>query len=61
MKCNFCNEEIEKGKGKLYVLKDGTRYLFCGGKCQTNQLKLKRKPRKVKWITKKKKTKDDKK
>ncbi len=55
MKCSFCKQEIPKGSGKLYVLKDGTRYYFCSSKCQNNMLKLKRKPRKVKWITKKKK------
>lgn len=59
MKCSFCKEEIEKGKGKLYVLKEGTRFHFCGSKCKRNQLNLKRKPRKVKWITKKKKTKSE--
>ena len=58
MKCSFCNKEIEPGTGKLYSLKDGTRYYFCSGKCERNQLKLKRKPRKVGWITKKKKVKE---
>lgn len=56
MKCSFCKLEIEPGTGKIYALRDGTRYYFCSGKCEKNLLKLKRKPRKVKWITKKQKS-----
>lgn len=55
MKCSFCKEEIERGTGKIYSQRDGTRFYFCSGKCEKNMLKLKRKPRKVKWLTKKKK------
>ncbi|MEM0372625.1 MAG: 50S ribosomal protein L24e [archaeon] len=61
MKCSFCNREIEKGTGKLYSLKDGERFYFCSSKCEKNQLKLKRKARKLKWVTKSKKKKEEKK
>ena len=43
-RCSFCNENIEKGTGMIYVLKTGRTYNFCGKKCEKNMLKLKRKP-----------------
>jgi len=49
MKCVFCGTNIPKGTGMLHAYKDGTIYSFCSRKCETNQLKLKRKPQKVKW------------
>ena len=49
MKCRFCGAEIKKGTGILHVYKDGTIYPFCSRKCETNFLKLKRKPQRVKW------------
>ena len=49
MKCIFCNAEIEKGTEKIHVTNRGDMYYFCSNKCQKNMLKLKRKPRKVKW------------
>ncbi len=55
MKCSFCGKEIIPGTGKIYALKDGTRYYFCSSKCEKNLLKLKRKPAKVKWVKKQKK------
>jgi len=54
MKCNFCSKEFPEGKGILFVKRDGTAYHFCSGKCETNMLKLKRKPSKTKWVTKSK-------
>ena len=56
-KCIFCGEAIEKGTGKIYVLKEGKVYDFCSLKCEKNMLKLKRKPLKTKWSTKFSKTK----
>jgi large subunit ribosomal protein L24e len=41
------------GKGKMYVKKDGKLFYFCSMKCEKNMLKLKRKPAKQKWVTKK--------
>ncbi|BAW31405.1 MAG TPA: 50S ribosomal protein L24e [Methanothermobacter sp.] len=52
--CSFCNEEIQPGTGKMFVKRDGTVYFFCSSKCEKNMLKLKRVPRKIKWVTKKK-------
>ncbi|MBW3002334.1 50S ribosomal protein L24e [Candidatus Woesearchaeota archaeon] len=55
MKCSFCKKEIEKGTGKIFVKNDGKIFYFCSNKCDKNMLKLKRKPAKTKWATKKKK------
>lgn len=49
--CSFCGNDIEPGTGKMYVKKDGTRYLFCSGKCQKNMVVLKRVNRNVRWTT----------
>ncbi len=48
--CSFCKKEIEEGTGSMYVKKDGNVYFFCGTKCEKNMIKLKRVPRKVKWV-----------
>lgn len=53
--CSFCKVEIETGTGKMFVKKDGGLLYFCSNRCEKNMLKLKRLPRKVKWISKKKK------
>lgn len=53
-RCSFCKESIPAGTGKMYVLKSGKIMYFCSGKCEKNALKLRRKPAKLKWITKKK-------
>jgi large subunit ribosomal protein L24e len=47
--CSFCGGDIEPGKGKMFVKKDGTIFYFCKAKCEKNQLKLGRVPRRVKW------------
>jgi len=57
MKCSFCKEDIHKGSGKIFVTKSGSVKWYCSSKCERN-FNLGRKPRKVKWITKKKKTKE---
>ena len=46
--CSFCGKRIEKGTGKIYVLKTGKISYFCSSKCEKNQLKLKRKSRNLK-------------
>jgi len=48
-RCDFCGSHIERGTGKLYVKKDGSRLRFCSSKCQKNMLKLGRTPRTTKW------------
>lgn len=47
--CSFCGNEIEPGTGKMYIRKDGTVYLFCSHKCQSNLLTLGRVPRWTPW------------
>ena len=49
VKCTFCGEETREGTGKLFVLKSGKTMNFCSNKCEKNQFKLKRIPRKLKW------------
>lgn len=53
-KCSFCKDDLKKGAGKMYVKKDGKILYFCSSKCEKNMVKLKRKPLKTKWVTKKK-------
>src|SRR5204862_6324171 len=43
--CSFCGNEIEPGTGKMFIRKDGTVFLFCSHKCQSNLLHLGRVPR----------------
>ena len=50
--CSFCNNEVLKGTGEIYVLKDGTTLNFCGSKCKRNSQKLKREGRLMKWTSK---------
>ncbi|MBC7109907.1 MAG: TRASH domain-containing protein [Archaeoglobi archaeon] len=52
-RCSFCGDEIEPGTGKMLVMRSGTIYYFCSSKCEKN-FALKRIPRKLKWIAKKK-------
>ena len=47
--CSFCDNEIKKGTGKIFVKKDGKILNFCSMKCEKNTLKLKRKPLNIKW------------
>jgi large subunit ribosomal protein L24e len=56
MKCSFCNKEIKKGTGIIYVKTDGTMIYFDSGKCVKNMLDLKRKPAKLKWTRQKQQT-----
>ena len=49
VKCAFCGNELEKGTGKMYIEIDGKVRYFCSMKCEKNQLKLRRKPRRFKW------------
>lgn len=52
LQCTFCGNNIEPGTGKMFVKKDGTVLYFCSSKCEKNSLKLKRLPRKVRWVKK---------
>ena len=50
--CAFSNDEIPKGTGTMFVLKDGTVLHFCNSKCMKNFIHLKREGRLVKWTNK---------
>lgn len=50
--CAFSNDDIPKGTGMMFVLKDGTVLHFCNSKCMKNFTKLKREGRLVKWTNK---------
>ncbi|MHA1300422.1 MAG: 50S ribosomal protein L24e [Candidatus Helarchaeota archaeon] len=47
--CSFCGNDIEPGTGSMYIKTDGSVNFYCTNKCKKNHLKLKRKPRKLKW------------
>src|SRR2546426_11291026 len=47
--CSFCGNEIEPGTGKMFIRKDGTVFLLCSHKCQSDMLKLGRVPRWTPW------------
>ena len=53
VKCSFCDITIKAGRGKILITMDGRALSFCSGKCEKN-FKLRRNPKKVKWITKRK-------
>lgn len=48
-KDSFTGQEIQKGTGHMYVLKDGTVYWFKSQKTEKNFLKMRRVPAKTKW------------
>lgn len=50
--CSFCNNEVLKGTGEIYVLKDGTALNFCSSKCKRNAIDLGREGRRVEWTSK---------
>ena len=50
--CSFCNSEIPKGTGEIYVLRDGTALSFCSSKCKRNHVGLHREGRLMKWTSK---------
>ncbi|NOZ77077.1 MAG: 50S ribosomal protein L24e [Euryarchaeota archaeon] len=54
VECSFCKGDIEPGTGKMFAKKDGSVLYFCSSKCENNMLKLRRLPRKARWVTKKK-------
>ena len=47
-RCAFCDDEVKRGTGILFVKKDGKSFMFCSSKCQKNT-KLKREGRRQKW------------
>lgn len=51
MFCVFCNNDIARGTGLLYVLKDGTTLPYCSSKCRRNA-NLGRDGRRMAWTNK---------
>ena len=45
--CKFCGKPLPKGKGFMFVKRDGEVLYFCSSKCYRNYTI--RNPRKVKW------------
>jgi ribosomal protein L24E len=56
-KCTFCNKDMPRGTGKIYVYKNGKIAYFCTLKCEKHAVKLKHKAREQKWVTSMGKTK----
>ena len=54
VKCSFCNKDITPGTGTMLIKNDGKIFWFCSKKCDKNMLKLGRKAKTQKWVTKKK-------
>jgi len=54
-KCSFCGREYDLHKGVTLVMNSGVIKHLCSAKCRKN-MKMKR--RKVRWISKLKKTKE---
>ncbi|MCK5670055.1 50S ribosomal protein L24 [Candidatus Bathyarchaeota archaeon] len=48
-KCSFCGTAIAPGTGRNFVRRDGRVLRFCGSKCLTSAVVLRRDPRKFKW------------
>lgn len=56
-KCVYCGENYDIPKGLTLIMKDGTINYLCSSKCRKNMLMNRRK---VRWIIKKKKLKEEK-
>ena len=46
--CSFCGYALEKGKGKMLVLKSNTVKYFCSRRCE-RYWEMGRNPKKMKW------------
>ena len=55
-KCSYCGKTYEFPRGLTLVAKDGSVKYLCSGKCKKN-MKMKR--RKVEWIRKEKRSKEE--
>ena len=49
-KCSFCGKPMSDYEGTMFVTNDGKAHFYCSSKCEKNINKLKRVPRKVKWV-----------
>ncbi|UZE94011.1 MAG: 50S ribosomal protein L24e [Candidatus Pacearchaeota archaeon] len=57
-KCTFCSQDIEPGKGIMFVTAEGKILHFCSGKCRKAH-KLGRNKKRLGWIRKRKKKKEE--
>lgn len=55
-KCVYCGKEYEFPRGVTLIMNDGTMNHLCSSKCRKNMMMKKRK---VRWISKKKKIKEN--
>ncbi len=46
--CSFCGKSLEKGTGKMFVLKSNVVKYFCSKKCD-KYWNMGRNPKKMKW------------
>lgn len=56
--CSFCKKNYENPRGLTIFTLDGKAVHFCSSKCRRNA-DLKRDPKKVNWVKRKKKNKVD--
>ncbi|MBT4136070.1 hypothetical protein HOD75_03985 [archaeon] len=56
--CSFCKKNYHEHKGVTVFAFDGKTHHFCSSKCRNN-LALKRDPKKVNWVKREKKVKQD--
>ena len=50
-RCSFCKQMYEFPRGLTVIQNDGSLMYFCSSKCRKNN-KLKRDPKKTKWVIK---------
>ncbi|MEM0465959.1 MAG: 50S ribosomal protein L24e [Candidatus Pacearchaeota archaeon] len=50
--CSFCRKNFKEPRGLTVFTLDGRAIYFCSSKCRKNMEKLKRDPRKTKWVKK---------
>jgi ribosomal protein L24E len=48
-KCGFCGYDIERGTGKVKIMKEGRVIPLCSMKCEKNMFKLNRTAREMPW------------
>jgi len=48
MRCSFCDSNMARGTGKMFVKKEGSIFYFCSGKCEKNY-GMGREKKKLKW------------
>ena len=47
-KCSFCGNVLERGTGKMFILKSNAIKFFCSRKCE-KYWNMGRNPKKMKW------------